>query len=134
MPNAVPSQNGVLAARAARRKYGLEDLNGTTGFADARYRSNGRKVQVKGALYERAGGEPGVFRVWREHLEQLKNAGGSVVLVVTNPANPERKVLRVVKRSPSTLLEIGEFRATGQDDMAGLHEARIPWPDVVSLR
>jgi hypothetical protein len=74
-----------------------------------------------------------VFRLWREHLRNLEQLGGSVVLVVVNPSNRHRKVLKVTKRSPRTLLDAGEFRATGQADMAGLHEARIPWPEVVSL-
>ncbi len=133
MPSEVPSQNGTRAARAARRKYGLVDLPGTTGHADAKHRSNGRRVQIKSALYERASGDPGVFRVWREHLEAIADAGGSVVLVVVNPSNPSRKVLRITKVSPAALLEAGEFRPTGQADMEGMHEARIPWPSVVSL-
>lgn len=133
MPSEVPSENGVLAARAARRKYGLEDLPGTTGFADARHRSNGRLVQVKSALFERSNGDPGVFRVWKEHLRELRQARGSVVVAVVNPSNPERKVLRVAKVSPSTLLELGEFRATAQADMRGLHEARVSWREVVDL-
>jgi len=134
MPSEVPSQNGARAARAARRKYGLVDLPGTTGYADAYHRSNGSRVQIKGALYERASGEPGVFRLWREHLRELAQVGGSVVLVVTNPDNEHRKVLRVTKRSPRDLLELAEWRETGQADMLGLTEARVPWPDVVSLR
>lgn len=133
MPNEVPSENGTLAARAARRKYGLVDLAGTTGYADAKHRSNGSRVQIKGALYQRADG-PGVFRVWREHLRELSQVGGSVVLVVTNPDNPTRKVLRVEKVSPDLLLDAGEFRATGQQDMMPLHEARIPWPELLTLR
>lgn len=131
-PNAVPSTNGERAAAAARRKYGLEDIPGTQGFADARHKSNGRRVQIKSALYERADG-PGVFRVWREHLRSLRDVGGSVAVVVVNPSNPERKVLRVSKVSPSTLLGLGEFRESHQEDMAGMMEARIPWPEVVSL-
>ncbi len=133
MPSDVPSENGQLAARAAARKYGLESLPGTQGPADARHRSNGSRVQIKSALYERASGEPGVFRVWRAHLEAIEDAGGSVVVVVVNPSNPERKVLRVTKVSPRTLLEAGEFRPTGQQDMKGHREARIPWPEVVSV-
>jgi len=133
MPSEVPSTNGEVGAAAARRKYGLEDLPGTTGFADAKYRSNGRRVSIKRALYQRASGDPGVFRVWREHLDQLKNRGGSVVLVVENPSNPHRQVLKVTKRSPAELLETSEFRPTGQADMKGMHEARIPWREVVSL-
>lgn len=133
MPNAVPSQNGTRAQRAAARKYGLDLRAPTTGFLDARHRSNGSPVQVKSALYERAGGEPGVFRVWREHLRTLRDHGGSVVLVVVNPENPTRKVLRVVKRSPSTLLDRADFRVTGQDDMQGMREGRLPWPEVVDL-
>jgi len=132
MPSSVPSENGTRAARAAARKYGLVLRDDPTGFWDARHRSNGRKVQVKSALYERADG-PGVFRVWREHLERLDERGGSVVAVVVNPSNPERKVLRVTKIAPAVLLDRGEFRLTGQDDMAGQHEARIPWPEVVDL-
>ena len=132
MPNEVPSSNGERAARAAARKFGLERKSSSTGFWDAKHRSNGRKVQIKSALYERADG-PGVLRVWREHLEELSAADGSVAVVVVNPDNEQRKVLRVAKIAPTTLLERGEFRATGQADMRGLHEARIPWPEVVSL-
>lgn len=132
MPSSVPSTNGTIAAKAAARKYGLKLWSRSNGHFDASYRSNGHKVQIKSALYERADG-PGVFRVWREHLEALEDVCGAVVLVVVNPSNPERQVLKVVKRSPSTLLDVGEFRETGQDDMAGKHEARIPWPEVVEL-
>lgn len=133
MPSDVPATNGTRAARAAARKYGLDLRDDPTGFWDARHRSNGRKVQIKGALYERADG-PGVFRVWQGHLRDLADAGGSVALVVTNPSNPTRKVLRVAKRSPRTLLERGDFRPTGQQDMLGRREARIPWPDLLDLR
>lgn len=132
MPNSVPSENGTRAAQAAARKYGLSLRDDPTGFWDARYRSNGRKVQVKGARYRRADG-PGVFRVWKEHLRELDQVGGSVVVVVENPANEHRQVLKVSKVSPSTLLEMGDFRPTGQADMEGRHEARIPWPDLLSL-
>jgi hypothetical protein len=132
MPNKVPSENGTRAQRAAARKYGLSVRDDPTGFWDARHTSNGREVQVKGADYQRADG-PGVFRVWREHLRSLKMVGGSVVLVVVNPENPSRKILRVAKVSPGTLLDVGEFRETGQQDMQGMHEARIPWPELVSL-
>lgn len=133
MPSSVPSRNGEAAVRAAARKYGLEVRDDPTGCWDARYRSNGRKVQVKAARYERADG-PGVFRVWREHLRALAQLGGSVVLVVVNPENEHREVLKVSKRSPRDLLDRGEFRPTGQADMEGRHEARIPWPEVVALR
>jgi hypothetical protein len=132
MPNEVPSSNGERAARAAARKFGLERKDASTGFWDAKHRSNGRKVQIKSALYERADG-PGVFRVWREHLEALEDAGGSVAVVVVNPDNEHRKVLRVAKIAPTTFLERGEFRVSRQDSMKGMHEARIPWPEVVSL-
>lgn len=104
----------------------------STGYWDARHRSNGSRVQVKSALYERDDG-PGVFRVWREHLEALAEVGGTVAVVVVNPSNPSRKVLRVSKVSPDLLLDAGEFRETGQADMAGMHEARVPWPEVVDL-
>jgi hypothetical protein len=132
MPSDVPSQNGERAARAAARKYGLVRRDDPTGYLDARHRSNGSPVQIKSALYERADG-PGVFRVWREHLEDLADAGGSVVVVVVNPSNPSRQVLKVSKVSPSTLLERGDFRPTGQADMKGLHEARLRWREVVDL-
>lgn len=132
MPNSVPAENGTRAAEAAARKYGLSLRDDPTGFWDAKHRSNGTKVQVKGAQYERADG-PGVFRVWKEHLRELKQVGGSVVLVVENESNPRRKVLKVTKVSPADLLDRGEFRPTGQADMEGRHEARIPWPEVVSL-
>lgn len=132
MPSSVPSTNGDRAAAAAARKYGLDLRESSAGFWDGKYRSNGRKVQIKSARYEREDG-PGVFRVWSGNLRRLRDVGGSVVLVVVNPSNPERKVLRVAKRSPDDLLDRGEFRATGQTDMAGKREARIPWPEVVSL-
>lgn len=133
MPVDVPGELGTLAMDAAARKFGLEQRAQRAGWWDARHKSNGGKVQVKGALYERAGGAPGVVRVWRENLELLEEAGGSVVVVVTNPENPQRKVLRVAKTSPSTLLELGDFRATGQASMRGKHEARIAWNRVVTL-
>lgn len=132
MPNSIPSENGTLAARAAARKYGLVLKDGSAGYWDARYRSNGSKVGIKSAHYERADG-PGVFRVWRENLRQLSEVGGSEVLVVVNPDNPERKVLKIQKVSPSLLLDVGDFRLTGQQDMMGMSEARIPWPEVVEL-
>lgn len=132
MPNRVPSENGTRAARAAARKYGLVLRDDPTGYWDGKHRSNGRKVQIKGAHYQRADG-PGVFRVWRGHLRDLEDAGGSVIGVVENPENDHRPVLRVTKISPSTLLDRGEFRPTGQADMEGQYEARIPWPELVDL-
>lgn len=133
MPVETPRHLATEPQRAAARKYGLEVRAASAGWWDARYRSNGRKVQVKSARYRRDSGEPGTFRCWRENLEELEAASGSVVLVVTNPSNPERTVLRVTKRSPSTLLDLGDYRETGQVAMAGKHEARIPWTDVLSL-
>lgn len=132
MPNKVPFENGTPAEEAAARKFNLDLKSGTTDFWDATYSSNGRKVQIKSARYERADG-PGVFRVWREHLLSLSRVGGSVVVVVLNPANPSREVLKVEKVSPRLLLETGDFRPTGQQDMRGKHEARIPWPEIVTL-
>lgn len=132
MPNSVPSSNGERVAQAAARKFGLDLQADPTGFADARYKSNGRKVQIKSALKERADG-PGVFRVWRRHLRALERANGSVLVGVVNPSNDHRKVLKVAKVSPRTLLDVGEFRRSRQSDMAGKYEARIPWRDVVSL-
>lgn len=133
MPSERPYTNGELAADAAARKYGLERNDGSAGYWDAVYSSNGRKVSIKSARYERADG-PGVFRLWRENLKELKEVMGSVVLAVVNPSNEHRKVLRVVKRSPGALLDAADWRLTGQADMAGMHEARLPWPEVVSLR
>lgn len=132
MPNKIPRRNGDPAERAAARKYGLELIDGTTGFYDAVHVSNGRKVQIKSALYERRDG-PGVFRIWREHLRELAQVEGTVVLAVVNPVNRHQKVLKVTKRSPRDLLEHGDFRKTGQQDMLGKTEARIPWPDLVTL-
>lgn len=132
MPNRIPSANGTPAEEAAARKYGLELKSGATDFWDATHRSNGRKVQIKSAKFERADG-PGVIRVWKEHLLSLSEVGGSVVVVVVNPSNPQRKVLKMKKVSPNYLLDRGDFRRTGQQDMAGKHEARIRWPEIVSL-
>lgn len=133
MPVDEPRELSRRSHEAAARKYGLELRQQSAGWWDARYRSNGRRVQIKSARYERANGEPGTFRVWRENLEQLAEHGGSVVVVVTNPSNPERQVLRVAKVSPRELLDRGSFRETGQRAMSGKHEARIPWRDVVEL-
>lgn len=132
MPNSVPIENGNPAERAAARKYGLELKDSRVGFYDATYRSNGRKVQIKAARHERADG-PGVYRVWRHHLRRLDDVGGSVILAVVNPDNPHRQVLKLTKQAPGDLLERGEFYQTGQKAMNGAYEARIPWPEVVSL-
>lgn len=74
-----------------------------------------------------------MFRVWRNHLRDLAQVRGSVVVGVVNPSNPSRKVLKVEKVSPRTLLDVGEFRESRQSDMMGRWEARIPWREVVSL-
>lgn len=132
MPTSEPAALGRAAAEAAARKYGLELQASSSGYHDAAFHSNGSKVQVKSASHSRADG-PGVFRVWREHLESLDSVNGSVVLVVVSRDAPERPVLKVQKVSPQVLLDAGSFRPTGQKDMQGLHEARIPWPAVVSL-
>lgn len=133
MPSDEPRYNGgSLAEAAAARKYGLVLKDGSTGWWDAKHRSNGRKVQVKAARHTRSGGDPGVIRVWREHLRDLRDHGGSVIVVVVAPSNPERKVLRVEKVSPSELLRRGDFRATGQEAMSGMHEARLAWNEVVA--
>jgi hypothetical protein len=132
MPNPVPIENGNPAERAAARKYGLTLKDSRTGFYDAVYTSNGRKVQIKAARHTRRDG-PGVFRVWRHHLQRLDDSQGSVVLAVVNPDNDNRKVLKLKRVSPSMLLDVGEFRRTGQKAMNGAYEARIQWPDVISL-
>lgn len=132
MPNAVPIENGNPAERAAARKYGLTLKDSRTGYYDAVHKSNGRKVQIKAARYERRDG-PGVYRVWRHHLRRLDDVGGSVILAVVNPDNPSRQVLKLTKTSPRELLDVGEFRRTGQEAMNGAYEARIRWPEVVSL-
>ncbi len=136
MPSSRPFALGTEGEAAAARKFGLDPVPGTSGFYDLVHRSNGRKVQVKSASYERADG-PGVFRVYREHLHDLRDALGSVVLVVVNRDNPSRKVLKVVKVSPEVVLDAGDragWRATGQADMRHVTEARIPWPELVALR
>jgi len=134
VPSDEPRYNGgSIAEAAAARKYGLELRDGSTGWWDAKHRSNGRKVQVKAARHTRSGGDPGVIRCWREHLRDLRDHGGSVVVVVVAPSNPERTVLRVEKVSPSELLRRGDFRATGQEAMRGMHEARLAWNRVVSF-
>jgi hypothetical protein len=132
MPNSVPIANGNPAERAAARKYGLELTDSRTGFYDAEYKSNGRKVQIKAARHSRRDG-PGVFRVWRHHLQRLDDSQGSVVLAVVNPDNDNRKVLKLTKTSPRELLDVGDYRKTGQKAMNGAYEARIRWPEVVSL-
>lgn len=133
MPVDEPRALATEAEQAAARKFNLELLDGTIGFYDATHRSNGRKVQVKSALYRRGSGDPGRFRVWRSHLEKLRDHSGSVVVVVRNPANPVRTVLKVEKVSPQRLLDRADWRESRQSDMAGKAEARIPWPDVVTL-
>lgn len=132
MPSEVPSQNGTRAASAAARKYGLSLRDDPTGFWDAEHR-NGRKVQVKRALYERAGGEPGVFRVWKGKLRELAQVRGSVVVVVENPENDHRPILKVEKVSPHDLLDRDDWHRSEQSSMFGKYEARIPWPELVSL-
>lgn len=135
MPSSEPGSNGDRAERAAARKYGLRNVEDPTGFYDAAH-ANGRKVQVKRALYERESGEPGVFRFWREHLLDLAAAAGSVVVVVENPSNDERPILRVEKIPPAEVLSVvGDgWRESEQESMAGMREARIPWPELVELR
>jgi len=133
MPSEEPQALGTEAERAAARKYNLEPKASSSGFYDAKYKSNGRKMQIKSASKERADG-PGVFRVWRCHLEDLRDVGGSVAAVVVNRSNPDKQVLKIEKVSPSTLLALGDqegWRTSRQSTMAGKKEARIPWPDVV---
>lgn len=123
---------GDLAERAASRKYGLENTTDRTGFYDAKHQ-NGRKVQIKAAMYQRARGGPGVIRIWKHHLQKLSEVNGSVVVVVVNPSNITRKVLKIQKFSPKELLRIGDFRPTGQEAMKPAKEARIPWTDLMEL-
>lgn len=132
MPVREPQALGTVAQDAAARKYGLEQKATSDDFWDARYRSNGRRVQIKSASHSRADG-PGVVRVWREHLRALQEAGGSVVVVVVSRDAPERPVRRVEKVSPSYLLELaeGRWRESQQADMAGKHEARFRWDELV---
>lgn len=132
MPVDTPASLGAAAVEAAERKYNLRARTDRRGFWDATHR-NGKKAQIKSARHSRGNGQSGVFRVWREHLRNLAQLRGSVVLVVVNPQNPQRPVLKVEKTSPRRLLRVGDFRATGQQAMAGKHEARIPWPEVVDL-
>lgn len=133
MPVETPAQLGEAAVDAAARKYGLVVRDDRRGFWDAKYKSNGRKVQIKSARYRRGDG-PGVIRVWREHLRELAQVGGSVVVVVVNPENPQQQVLRVTRESPRRLLRLADFRDSGQSEMLGKSEGRIPWPEVVTLR
>lgn len=132
MPVSVPGALGDVAERAASRKYGLRNVSDPNGFYDAVYRSNGRKVQIKSASYERADG-PGVVRVWESHLKALEDANGSLVLVVVSRDAEERPVRKVVKLSPSEVRRAanGRWRRSKQASMDGMREARFRWPELV---
>jgi hypothetical protein len=130
MPTSEPGSLGELGAQAAARKYGLDLNTDPNGYHDAVYRSNGRKVQIKSASWERADG-PGVVRVWKEHLEALEEHSGSVVVVVVS--RDTDTVMKVAKVSPSALLEAGDFSRTRQASMRGMMEARLTWREALSL-
>jgi hypothetical protein len=130
VPTDVPDRLGDLGEQAAARKYGLELIDGDTGFYDGKHRSNGRKVSVKSASWERDDG-PGVYRFWRRHVLRLAEAGGSVVLVVVSRDAPERPVRKVRKVSPLDVLEVAEWRPTEQADMEGKQEARVNWTELM---
>lgn len=64
---------GAEVERAGRERYGLEPAHSP--WHDAK-RSNGDPVETKAAMYRRANGSPGRFRIFREPHEKLARADG----------------------------------------------------------
>ena len=87
------SRYGSLAERKAAEKYGLR-LDGVhTSWSDADYQ-NGTPVEVKSAMYRRANGSPGRFRLFREYHDRLVEANGYYCFVVYRPRGRGIEVLK----------------------------------------
>jgi hypothetical protein len=69
---------GALAERAAAERYALELEH--TSWYDARDR-NGRPVEIKSAMLNRASGKEGRFRIFEEYHKRLVDENGSYVFV-----------------------------------------------------
>lgn len=133
MPVEVPHELGQEVEHAAARKWGIDLRDERAGWLDGRHRSNGSPVSIKSAMKERQDGRPGVFRFWRHNLRQLQQNGGTVILGVVNPSNPTRKVVGLRKVSLQRIDDMANWQTSNQKRMKGKKEARIPWPEIMSL-
>lgn len=81
MPSKDARRQGQRAERAAARKYGLSVATSGPDYYDL-LASNGTRYQCKSAVYETLGGNEGVFRVRKEHLERLEQKRSAFILVL----------------------------------------------------
>lgn len=132
MPSTAASRRGNDAEAAAARKYGLSGLDESTGFYDL-YSTNGYRYQVKSCTHERANGNPGKFRFWKNHLTELHRQRGAVIVVLTTDSDT-RPVLKVEKVPTSDVLEAidGRWYPASHEDMDG-EQYKLPWRDLVDF-
>lgn len=131
MPKSESSDRGNVAEQAAARKYGLDGVDEKTGYYDLRA-ENGTRYQVKSAQHTRDNGNPGKFRFWRDHFEQLHDERSAVVLVLTASTDPAH-VLKVEKVPTSTVADEigGRWYSSGHADEG--EQYKVPWPDLLDF-
>lgn len=92
MPSKKSARYGALAERAARERYGLEPEH--DGHHDA-VAPDGRPVEIKSAMLNRASGRTGRFRIFREYHQQLDREGGYYVFVAYRRSGRGISVVRM---------------------------------------
>jgi hypothetical protein len=100
---------GTVCERRAAKQYGL-DLDRAS-WHDARFQ-NGTPVEIKSAMYRRADGSPGRFRVFRKYHDRLRAAGGWYAFVVYQPRGSGLQV-RQMKMTQADRLPLSAWYGAG---------------------
>lgn len=110
---------GALAERKARERYGLEADH--TSWTDART-PDGRAVEIKAAMLNRASGLEGRFRVFEEYHRRLEQADGLYIFVAYRALGRGIQVRRM-RSIEATSLRLEFYGAGGHRDS---RQVKIP--------
>lgn len=128
MPSEDARRYGIIGEEAAGRKWGYRVVGEEKGEPHVDLIApNGTRYQCKTAVFKTTGGNEGVFRVRREHLEELEGEARSAVILVLLPSEDadSETPLKIVKVSTDRIRqEISHWYPETQD-------YEIPWSDLI---
>lgn len=102
---------GAAVERRARDRYDLEPAHES--WHDARTSSR-EPVEIKAAMYRRASGSPGRFRIFEDYHRQLARADGWYVFGAYRPRGRGVEIVSMtMTRARALRLEASEFYGAG---------------------
>lgn len=114
------SHHGARAEEAVRERYGLQSDHAS--WYDATFK-NGSKVEIKSAIYRRANGDEGRFRIFEDCHQRLTRANGWYAWVTYRERGRGVEILRMRMMKARTLRWTTWHKTGGHRDQ---REGQIP--------